>query len=215
MAGFEDEWSGSEGEIEYEQDDKLLCDLHLNSALNIDFLRVTMGQEVKYTCIPPQRIISSYNKGTKIVKDIYERNFTSKAPSFSTGAVRSKVRHTRCSEIMEPWKDNWLEHTIGELDTCFAERGFTMAFKRAQQCLKDKHVILPVGLLGSFTKVMNLCLSVSETLRGGSIPRLFSGSVLSEGKHLYTTLATAYGPGMIATDGTTVFHMWGELIVLK
>ncbi|DAZ90615.1 TPA_asm: polyprotein [Abies virus 1] len=197
---------------EIEQDDKLLCDLHLNSPLNIDEVRKILGEDMRYNMYHNNRLERSIKRGINIEKEMSER-WSKENPTrvIIAGSLKAKIALSSVREDPEIWDEPEVERLLKALDVAFNKRGFKTLFGMLAEGQRKNVIRAPKGLLSTFKQVMSLALGVSEMLRGGSFPSQLEGSSISDGKFagtLIQSLAKSYH--IIYTDGTSVHILTEE-----
>ncbi|DAZ90776.1 TPA_asm: polyprotein [Pinus banksiana virus 1] len=203
-------WEGEE-EIVSEVDDKLLCDLHLNSALNIDKVKAALGEVLPYRISNFRKVSGSIRGGRRYLEGLYltegqRRSLTSPQP----GAISAKVILSECVSEEESWSDPQVEELMNAVQEGLRGKGLKFKFDILSANLRSGGMTVPKGITGVFKEVMSLCLGISEILRGGTFPTSLKSNCKSNGRWASSQIIAPGGREyIIATDGTTV-HFLGE-----
>nr|DAZ90781.1 TPA_asm: polyprotein [Pinus yunnanensis virus 1] len=205
---MEPAWEDEEEFEEKEIDDKLLCDLHLNSALNIDHIRSELGQKVKYNISSQPRIKLSLRKGRKYMESCISENDVLEEPQ--AGCIPIKLKLSKCVEEVEEWTDGVVCDLLDAVQEGFEGKGIMLQLKVLTHNLGKKLLQVPKGLKGVFRELMCLCLGVSEMIRGGDFPDSIKSNCRHSGEWASNVLEAPDGDSVIvATDGTTV-HLFSN-----
>ncbi|DAZ90701.1 TPA_asm: polyprotein [Cupressus virus 1] len=221
-----DDISSEDEEREEIKDEKLMCDLHLNSALNIDALKHANGEDLKYNVHKDKRVKEKLSKAKeasiKIQNCLYPKTKLMLNPLI--GAVELKAELVMLDQEDEDVCDDVFDELLESLQSVFENRDFHMDFGRIRSELRDRNIKLPSGLLYRFQTTMNLCLAVSEQLRGGN-------QIIMDGSPMRSISGFIYSPirssgkkdGFLATDGSVVIisldgvggiTIWEDLLAL-
>ncbi|DAF42373.1 TPA_asm: L [Pinus flexilis virus 1] len=205
-------WSDDEESKEAEIDDRLLCDLHLNSALNIDHIRSSMGEKLKYRVSPNNRVKRSIREGKDYLQRTYPGVYNKQmSEGAQPGCITLKVLLSECVEETEEWRDDIAATLLQAVHEGVLSKGIRLKMNVLESHLREGRLCIPKGLRQVFGDIMSLCLGVSELIRGGEFPDTIHGNCRSSGRWASCNVRTPSGENvMIATDGTTVHLLHNE-----
>nr|DAZ90807.1 TPA_asm: polyprotein [Sciadopitys virus 1_Chi] len=206
MDDWYDDSDGEQEEPDLVEDDKLLCDLHLNSALNLDRLAKVQGRPLPYDCYFDQRLDKSV-KHTKRVHSEWLRSEYKEHPQTSCllGIIPAKIELSKVSDSVECWDDDVVMSFLDHLQTAFLQRTLHMKFESVRQGLSEGTLTVPEGLILRFQRLMTVALATSEVIRGGDLPLQLSGEVVLIDRVVCSEVALTKNKKMwVSTDGTSV-----------
>ncbi|DAZ90630.1 TPA_asm: polyprotein [Amentotaxus virus 1] len=201
-------------------DDKMLCDLHLNSALNLDQLDFHLGKCMKYSMQEDKKIKRSLQRGRQQLGrwGKYSNQVCRVPPS--AGMIPVKVALSKITDKTMIWPDSVTPQMLQHLHECLKTRGYHSSFNAIQTQMNEDKLVIPIQLFECFNSIMSLCMCISEKIRGGRKPESIGQDMDEAEEWITTTLfvktkTSERSPVVFGADGTTTWVVFDGQVYIS